>query len=188
MEILILIIAIILWVIGVSYLSLELYFRLAQKEIFVPFIPSDPTGIQKMCDAVNLTGSEHVIDIGSGWGTIVFFLAKRYQNLTIDGVELHPVLHLFASMWKRVKYATSKITLFRKDAALLDYSSYDVIFVFMLSNFLNKVLAPKLERELKTGAKVVSYVFAMKSPAFDVQEVSIKSHGWRSKVYVYTKK
>jgi cyclopropane fatty-acyl-phospholipid synthase-like methyltransferase len=188
MSLTIFIIACITWILGVSYLCWELYYRLAKKEVFVPFVPSDVAGVESMCEAVKLTGNERVIDIGSGWGTIVFFLAKRYQNLTIAGVELHPLLHVFALLWKAIKYRKSNITLYRKDAALLNYSSYDVIFVFMLSDFLNKVLAPKLEKELKPGAKVVSYVFAMKSTAFDVEELSIPAHGWRSKVYVYTKR
>ncbi|PJA15936.1 hypothetical protein COX64_00115, partial [Candidatus Dojkabacteria bacterium CG_4_10_14_0_2_um_filter_Dojkabacteria_WS6_41_15] len=84
----------ILWLVGITYLSLALFYRLTRKEVFVPFVPSDTKGIETMCEAAAMQGTESVIDIGSGWGTILFFLATKYKKLQLTGIELNPLLHL----------------------------------------------------------------------------------------------
>lgn len=176
-----------LWLLGLTYLIFILFYRLTKKEVFVPFVPADTKGIDEMCQAVALVGTEKVIDVGSGWGSIVFHLARKYQNLRLYGIELNPVLHFIATLRKALFHRGQQLTFLCADAGNVSYSDYDVIMLFMLSPFVDKVLVPKFEKELKKGAKVVSYVFPMKSKAFTEKKITIPAHGWRSVVYVYTK-
>ncbi|PIY17820.1 hypothetical protein COZ14_01880 [Candidatus Dojkabacteria bacterium CG_4_10_14_3_um_filter_Dojkabacteria_WS6_41_9] len=178
----------ILWLVGITYLSLALFYRLTRKEVFVPFVPSDTKGIETMCEAAAMQGTESVIDIGSGWGTILFFLATKYQKLQLTGIELNPLLHLIATIRKQLFHWQSDITLLRGDATTISFNEYDVVFIFMLSSFVNKVLVPKFEKELRPGARVVSYVFPMKSALFTEKKMEIPAHGWKSNVYIYEKK
>lgn len=177
----------VVWIIGIGYLSYTFYLKMVKQEEFVPFIPSDPEGITVMCDLVGLKGNEKVIDVGSGWGTIVFFLAKNFPKLNITGIEIHPVLHFIAWLRSIFFRKSTKIRLIRGDAAKISYSSYDVVFLFMLSPFVDGVLVPKIEKELSVGSKVVSYVFRMNSPLFSEKQVRIPGHGWKNTVYLYTK-
>lgn len=177
----------ILWLIGVMYLLTVFYFKITQKEVFVPFVPADTEGIETMYSAIGLKGSERVVDIGSGWGTILFHLHKKFPTLYLTGIELNPVLHVITLLRKFLFHRKGNIRLLRGDAATISYSDYDVIFLFMLSPFVNKVLVPKFEKELKKGTKVVSYVFKMKSNAFSEKTVKLPSNGWKSAVYIYEK-
>lgn len=181
------IIASFLWLIGVSYLLFGIYYKVTRKEIFVPFVPADIKGMDSMCDAIKLKGTERVIDVGSGWGTILFYLVDRYPKLSLVGIELHPILHLFAMLRRFFFHKNSDIELIKGDAAKISYDRFDVIFLFMLAPFMNKVLVPKLEKELKVGTKVVSYVFRMKSSQFKESRIILPAHGWRSAVYLYEK-
>ncbi|MCC7303884.1 class I SAM-dependent methyltransferase [bacterium] len=177
----------IIWVLGLLYLLLVVYYRLSRKEIFVPFIPADKRGIDMMCEAVGLQGTESVVDVGSGWGSIVFHLLDTYPRLAVTGIELNPLLYLLSMLRKTIFYPNRNIKLCRGDAEKFSYKNFDVVFLFMLSPFVNKVLAPKLETELRIGAQVVSYVFRMKSNKFKETRVKLLEHGWKSAVYVYEK-
>lgn len=181
------ILATILWFVGVLYLIYATFYRLTRKEIFVPFVPADKNGIDAMCQAVGLTGKEKVVDIGSGWGSIVFYLAQKFPKISVTGIELNPMLHLVSLVKKSLFYRSSNISLSRGDAVVFDYKKFNVVFIFMLSPFVNKVMVPKLETELRKGAKVVSYVFQMKSDLFTEKKIILPVHGWKSAVYVYEK-
>lgn len=174
--------------IGFGYLILTFYYRLTRKEVFVPFVPADAEGIRAMCTAVSLKGNESVIDLGSGWGTMIFYLARNYPDLQIAGIELNGVLHVIAQLKRWLLYRNSKIALLHGDAASVSLGAFDVVFLFMLSPFVNRVLVPKFERELRKGTRIVSYVFPMKSSKFEEKKLLIPSNGWRSAIYVYTKK
>jgi cyclopropane fatty-acyl-phospholipid synthase-like methyltransferase len=177
-------------IIGLTYLMLEYYFKFTQNELYVPFVPADRKGIENVLTHAEIDGSENVIDIGSGWGSILFLLLDKYPSLSVTGIEINPFLSVVAWVRKILWYRTSKMSIINKDARDLTYEAYDIVFVFMLSSFLDKVLAPKLAAELRPGAKVISYVFAMHSDAFSVEEFTLPAsgQGWRSKVYIYTKK
>lgn len=182
------VILLILWIILTSYLGLTLFYTVKNKKLFVPFLPSDTKGIQAMLRAASLKGDENIVDIGSGWGTIVFEVAKSYPQACVTGIELHPVLFLISKVVQFLFYRRQKITLVRGDAAAFSYESYNIVFLFMLSTFVDEVIAPKLEKELKPGAKVISYVFKMNSSSFTEKVITLPSAGWRNKIYVYTKK
>ncbi len=185
--IVLLVILIIVWCIGAVYLGSVFYYKLTRREVFVPFIPADHTGIESMCESINLKGDEKVIDVGSGWGSIIFHLLRKYPKLDVTGVELNPVLHLFSTIRAKLFHQNQKITLYKQDAVKLEYKKYDVIFLFMLSSFVNKVLVPKFEKELVKGTKVISYVFPMKSDKFREKKIELPTNGWKSVIYVYEK-
>lgn len=177
----------IIWLLCTTYLLIGIYYKLTRKEVFVPFIPADAKGIDIMCDVLKLTGTERVIDVGSGWGTILFYLVNKYPTMKLTGIELHPVLHLLAVIRRFLFHRISDMTLLKRDASTFNYENYDVIFLFMLAPFVNKILVPKFEKELKKGTKVVSYVFRMKSKAFTETKLVVPAHGWRSAIYLYEK-
>lgn len=181
-------IAILLWIGGVTYLSAALFYRMTRRELFVPFVPIDSAGVDAMARASKIVGNERVVDIGSGWGTIIFALLDRYPKLQVTGIEINPFLHLFAKLRGWLFHQSSSYQLFRGDAANFSFEAYEVVFLFMLSPFVDRVLVPKFEKELKSGTRVVSYVFPMQSKAFTEEKISMNSQGWRNAVYVYTKK
>jgi len=186
-SIVLLLLLVVLIFAGCIYLIMSTFYRITRKKVYVPFVPADAAGISAMCKAVGLRGDEKVIDLGSGWGTIVFYLAKKYPKLRITGIELHPVLHLIAKLHQLLGYQSRDITLIRGDAAAVSLESFDIVFLFMLSPFVNQVLVPKFEKELRKGAMVVSYVFPMKSKSFQEEKVQLPVHGWKNAVYIYRK-
>jgi len=184
---LIILILIILWLIGVVYLFSVLASKLARKNLYVPFIPADIRGLNLLMKYVTFNDNSIVYDVGSGWGTAIFYFAKRFATVKFIGVEINPILHLFAILREKLlRYKNTSFCL--RDAALCNYKNADIIFVFMLPIFLQKVLLPILEKDLKKGAIIISYVFPIKSSKFTIEKMKLPNRGWKNKLYIATKK
>lgn len=122
-----------------------------------PFVPTPMKAVEKMLKIGKLKKGDKVYDIGCGDGRVVYMAAKKY-GADATGFELSPFIYMLARIrhlfWRskaKVKFANFKSK---------DLSDADVIFCYLLPDTLTK-LEPKLSRELKPGARVISYAFPM---------------------------
>jgi cyclopropane fatty-acyl-phospholipid synthase-like methyltransferase len=101
--------------------------------------------------------SDVVYDIGSGDGAILIRAAKRYGARGV-GVEIDQDLVLKArnnAFRERVDHLVE----FRaQDAFTVDISPASIVTLYMLPEF-NAKLRPILDRQLKSGSRVVSHDF-----------------------------
>lgn len=181
---------VIFWVLGVWYLLYGIFLKVTRRKTFVPFVPVDLVGLKNVTEQVPLENVTSIIDIGSGWGTAVFYLAKKFPLAHVFGVEIHPVLHILASIRKFFDFSKGRnIHFIRRDAAALKYGEYDCVFLFMLPSFMQGILIPKLEKELKKGAKVLCYGFPFFSSAFTITKIPVvSSRFWIKEAYLAIKK
>lgn len=120
-----------------------------------PYLPSFKTDVEVMLDLVEVKPGELVVDLGSGDGRVLLAAARR--NAWACGYEINPLLWTVA----RVR----ALGLRRVEVKLADYwrvnlGEADVVFVFLLDRLMPR-LERKLIKELKPGARLVSYVFAL---------------------------
>lgn len=120
-----------------------------------PFVPTPMLRVQKMLKLANIKKDEKVFDIGCGDGRMVYLAAKEY-GAKATGLELSPLVYFLAKIRQLLWRSKAKI-LFR------DFHSYslqdaDVVVCYLLPETLIN-LQSKLEKELKKGARVVSYAF-----------------------------
>jgi len=101
-----------------------------------------------MLDLAELKPGERLIDLGSGDGRIV--LEAHRRGAIAAGYEIDPSL----AAYSRAEGAE----ILEHDLFDADVLGADVVTVY-LSPFANEVLQPKLERELKPGARVVAMDF-----------------------------
>jgi SAM-dependent methyltransferase len=172
---------------GLSYLLIDFYLRFTQGNYFVPYVSADHFGIEQMLNTLNLKGVESIVDVGSGTGSIIFQAAKKFPTISLSGIEINPFVYAISQIKRIFSYKNKKIEFILGDATALDYRKFDVVFVFMLSTFLDEKLMPKLEKELKKGAIIASYVFRIKSTKFSEEEILLPTKSWRQKIYIYRK-
>jgi SAM-dependent methyltransferase len=120
-----------------------------------PFVPTPMAAVQKMLQLGQIKEGEKIYDIGCGDGRMVYLATKNYKAQAV-GLELSPLVYALARIRKLFWRSKAKIVFgdFRRH----NFKDADVIMCYLLPETLAK-LQNKLEKELKKGARVVSYAF-----------------------------
>ena len=117
---------------------------------FSPPVPSSGKTKKEMLNHAAKYLKQHknltVADLGSGWGTLLLPLARRYPNHRFIGYELAK-LPYYISILRSLKLQNTQIR--KQDFFSADFSNVDVIFCFLLPSAMlecrDKIL-PKLKK------------------------------------------
>jgi tRNA A58 N-methylase Trm61 len=122
-----------------------------------------------MLSLADVKPGELVYDLGAGDGRILSSAVKDFDAKAI-GVELHE--SRYEAIAKRIEreHLGDSAGVIQADFFSVNLSQADVVTLYLLTA-VNSMIKPKLERELKVGARVVSHDFPV--------------HGW---VPVYVEK
>ena len=146
-----------------------------------PFVSSSDEMVRKMLQLAGLKPGEVLYDLGSGDGKILIAAAKEYGARAV-GIEIRK--DLVEESRRKIKELRldDRVTVIHGDVMEVDISDADVITLY-LTDSGNEKLKPKLEKNVKPGARIVSNSFRI--PGWDPVQVS--EAGWY-KVYLYVKK
>ena len=125
----------------------------------VIFVPTPQPVVDAMLELAGVTSSDVVYDLGSGDGRIVITAAKTYGARGV-GIELDRALVEKATQNAAAANVGDKVRFVSQDLFSADLRDATVVTLYLLQS-LNERLRPKLVRELKPGARVVSHVFNM---------------------------
>ncbi|MFN7920383.1 MAG: class I SAM-dependent methyltransferase [Bryobacteraceae bacterium] len=148
-----------------------------------PYYPTPEKVVVEMLRVGELKAGEKMFDLGSGDGRVVVAAAKLFQAVAA-GVELDEGLVRKSSEWlRREKLRNARII--HGDALLQDYSSADLVTVYLLPE-ANEKLTPILEKQLRAGARVVSHDFEFRrwKPA-KIVTLEDGPEGWPHTIYLY---
>ena len=125
----------------------------------VPFAGSVDEVVDAMLKTAEVTDKDTVYDLGCGDGRIVIAAASKYGARGV-GVDINPI-RIKESRRNAGKAGVSqKVTFIEQDFFKTDLSQATVVMIY-LDPKVNLRLRPKLLRELKPGARVVSNSFDM---------------------------
>lgn len=168
-------------------LFIQIYQSLFERDSFVPFMPADGRAIEAMISTGYIKKHHKVIDLGSGTGDIVLRVAEK-TGAEVTGIEINVGLWFLSRVRKMFSPAKKRIRFLRGDVRKINLKEYDVVLIFLTSNVLENYLNKKFETELKSGAKILSYVFKANLPSFIEEKVSVGRKGFWDDLYIYTKK
>lgn len=121
-----------------------------------PYVPSKNEKAALMLNLAEIKAGETVIDLGSGNGILLMEAARKGARAV--GVEINPFL-VWWSRWRaRRAGLKDKMRIVCADLNNHSLGEADVVFLYLWQK-TNDKLRPKLERELKPGARVVSNTF-----------------------------
>ncbi|MCA9373650.1 50S ribosomal protein L11 methyltransferase [Candidatus Peregrinibacteria bacterium] len=124
-----------------------------------PFVPTPMGAVEKMLKVSKIKKGDKVYDIGCGDGRVVYLAANKHEaNAT--GFELSPFVFIFAKIRQLLWRSKAKIQF--ANFKHKNLSDADIIFCYLLPETLLK-LEPKLSKELKPGARIISYAFPIAS-------------------------
>ena len=151
-------------------------------ENLAPYIPTPQGIVEKMLEAGRVKPGDMVYDLGSGDGRVVITAAQKFGARAV-GVELRADLVRIAGDRIKAMGLDDRVRMVQGSALRIDLSPADVVTMFLLTTS-NERMRPKLEKDLKPGARVVSNQFPIKGwkPA-DV--VKAKAGSMEHTIYVY---
>jgi cyclopropane fatty-acyl-phospholipid synthase-like methyltransferase len=131
----------------------------AQPPVDVVYVPTPQPVVEAMLDMARVTRDDVVYDLGSGDGRIVITAAKKHAARGV-GIELDPALVRKASEIAVAEGVSDRVRFVTQNLYDADVREATVVTLYLLQS-INERLRPKLVRQLKPGARVVSHVFNM---------------------------
>jgi len=142
-----------------------------------PWVPTKKNDIERFLNFVEMKPGEKFYELGCGDARLSIAAAKRYGvkavgvELAIPQVIAAIIRNLLAKTDVKIKWAN----LFK-----VDLSDADIVYLFLMPETYVKI-KPKLERELKPGTRVISYVW----PIADWEATKVESVEGKLKLYLY---
>ncbi|MEN9406884.1 MAG: hypothetical protein RLZZ455_100 [Candidatus Parcubacteria bacterium] len=140
--------------------------------LFVPYFQTSRYRVQTMVELAKPQQGECGIDLGSGDGRIVIAFAEK--GVTMHGYELDKeLLELSEKNIKETNITNAFIH--HKNFWDADLSGFDIVTIYPMPDIMD-ALEKKLEKELKSGARVLTNFYTL--PTW-------KHTTSRDKIYLY---
>ena len=157
------------------------------EEKLAPYYPTPETIVEKMLQLGGLRAGEKIYDLGSGDGRIVIMAAQKFHADAI-GVELDKDLCRQSSDKIRKLGLEKTAHILNGDLLTQNYSSADLVTVYLLPDSINNKVQPLLDKQLKKGARVVAHDFAFQNWTPEkVENIADDGEGRSHTLYLYRK-
>ena len=120
-----------------------------------PFVPSPSTVVEYMLKLADLKAGEVMFDLGSGDGRTVIMAAKTFGARGV-GIELREDLAKKALATIHENCLEGRVTIVNNDMFNVNLTEADVVYLYLTTS-ANEKIRPKLDNDLKKGARVVSH-------------------------------
>jgi predicted RNA methylase len=125
----------------------------------VGYEPTPQAAVEAMLRMAHVGPDDVVYDLGSGDGRIVITAARMFGARGV-GIELQPELIQASRKAARDAVVADRVTFVQDDFFEVNLSEATVVTSYLFPS-VNDRLEPKLRRELRAGARIVSYSFPM---------------------------
>lgn len=137
------------------------------RRVVLDLLPDDPGG--------------PVAELGAGWGTLAFPLARRWPDRTVTAYEISPVPWLFVRCRQAVRPCRN-LRIYRRDFFTADLRGSVLVVCYLYPGAMTR-LRVKFEAELPPGAVVLTHTFAV--PGWVPETVIRAPDLYRAPVYLY---
>jgi len=124
----------------------------------VPFIPLTKRQLGVINKHIKPKSFDRIVDLGCGDGRVLRTFEKQgVRDLT--GYEMNFWVYLLARIKNKISKSKSRIYL--KNFKKVNLSEYNIVFCYLSDYYMNS-LKEKFDKELRSGTKIISYVFKAK--------------------------
>jgi SAM-dependent methyltransferase len=125
----------------------------------VPYVPTPQDVVEAMLRAAQVGPADVLYDLGCGDGRIVVTAAQQF-GARATGVDLNPELLSTAQANARRAGVADRVRFLHQDLFATELREATVVTLYLLPA-VNLRLRPRLLRDLRPGARVVSHAFDM---------------------------
>jgi len=148
-----------------------------------PFVQTHLDVAKKMLAMSQIKSNEVLYDLGCGDGRLVILAAQNRVAKAVGIEYREEVIERARAEVKRLNLE-DRVTLIQADFFDVPISEADVVTLY-LSPGANERLRPKLEAELKPGARVISHDFEILGWKPSAIQVHDFGGGWNATIYAY---
>jgi len=150
---------------------------------FAPYFPTRRKDLKKISEVVQPKPGQVFYELGCGDASVSLHLAKQHPEVQFIGYEIFLPVFLIAKL-RSVLYSGKNLKIYYRNVFWQDFSQADWVYTFGMKDGLILKLRDKLLKELRPGAKLISYIFKVQD--WPGKEKIYKAED-KAKVYVYTK-
>jgi len=129
------------------------------RKSIAPYVSSPMNVVRKMLEVAEVRPGELVYDLGCGDGRIPIMAAQEFGAMGV-GVDVNKRLVEEARRAVKRLNLEDRVQILNRDIFEVDLHGVDVITLYLTTS-ANEKVRPKLEDELRTGARVVSHDFSI---------------------------
>eukprot|EP01029_Cantina_marsupialis_P028524 TRINITY_DN776336_c0_g1_i1.p1 TRINITY_DN776336_c0_g1~~TRINITY_DN776336_c0_g1_i1.p1 ORF type:complete len:167 (+),score=24.90 TRINITY_DN776336_c0_g1_i1:114-614(+) len=129
-------------------------------EKLAPFNPTGEDVIETVLNLLKLKETDAIVDLGCGDGRFLIACAKNGVSKCV-GVEYDSTFSERAKQAVEKNSVSDKVSIIHGDACCFDFSFASVVFVYLVPKGLQQ-LKEKFVSFLKSGGRIVTYVFSLK--------------------------
>ena len=124
-----------------------------------------------------------IYELGCGWGTLLFPVAKAHPDSRVTGYEYALIPWLYTQV-RQTFFPLKNITLHKADFLEQSLENADIVICYLYTGAMN-ALQSKFEQELKPGTLVISNTFSL--PQWKAEKTIVLDDLYRTRIYVYRK-
>lgn len=128
-----------------------------------------------MCRLAKVSKNDVIYDLGSGDGTALMVAAKEFGARGV-GIEIDPLRVFISTLLLDRNRVKDRVVIKRKNFFNEDLSKATVVFAYLVPKTLAR-LKPKLLKELRPGARIITFKYEIDLPKIAEDK--------RSNLYVY---
>ena len=148
-----------------------------------PWFPMKRRDLTRVNRLAALKPGETFVELGSGDGRVCLYIAQKNPDCTVVGIEMALIIYLLSRV-RLVMSPQKNLTLLHKNALKHDLRSADVVYTFASIHSINTKLKEKFLADLRPGARIISYVFSIKS--WNGEQFTDKPDKKSEPIHVYT--
>jgi ubiquinone/menaquinone biosynthesis C-methylase UbiE len=145
-----------------------------------PFVPTKQEVVEEMLRVAGVKPGDVVYDLGCGDGRIVITAAQKFGARGV-GIDIDPERISDANWYAKRAGVEARVSFRLGDLFEADVSEATVVTLYLLPD-MNIRLRPKLLRDLKPGARIVSHDFDL-GPEWKPEQTLRLGNDW---IYLWT--
>lgn len=149
----------------------------------VPYVGTRWELIPRILELLDLGRGDVFYDLGCGDGRVAIAAAKYYPIERSVCVEVNRSLAAQAVENSIREGVSERVLVLNTDMRRVGLWDASAIYMYLLTS-VNELLKPKLERELRHGARIVTLDFPI--PGWEPVKV-VGESGWQKTLYLYIK-
>jgi predicted RNA methylase len=103
--------------------------------------------------------NQKIIELGSGWGTLAFALARHFPTCHVYAYEISPIPYLISQIIAKT-IGIKNLTIKRQDFFLVSFKNISLAVCYLYPRAMER-LKVKFKNELMPNSYIISHTFAI---------------------------